>query len=65
MLQALEFLLAHRETFLILLRDSTPTPSLQQIREMHLLIILCSYVTSSVERAELVLLINLSSAPLY
>ncbi|KAF8523808.1 nucleoporin Nup186/Nup192/Nup205 [Gautieria morchelliformis] len=49
---ALEFLLAHRETFLILLRDSTLVPSLQQIREMHLLISMCSYVTTRVERAE-------------
>ena len=55
-LQALDFLLAHRETFLILLRESTPAPSLQQIRELHLLVSMCSYVTSRVERAELVLL---------
>ncbi|KAF8584437.1 hypothetical protein K439DRAFT_1411162 [Ramaria rubella] len=51
--QALDFILAHRETFLILLRESLVAPSLQQVREMHLLISLCSYAISCVERSDL------------
>ncbi|KIJ30184.1 hypothetical protein M422DRAFT_214674 [Sphaerobolus stellatus SS14] len=51
--QAAQFILSHRETFLILLRESTAMPTLQQIREIHLLISICSYVVSLVEPSDL------------
>ncbi|KAF8525593.1 nucleoporin Nup186/Nup192/Nup205 [Hysterangium stoloniferum] len=51
--QTLQFLFMHRETFLISLREVAPIPTLQQIRAIHLLISISSYVTSLVEATSL------------
>ncbi|GJJ07119.1 hypothetical protein Clacol_001319 [Clathrus columnatus] len=51
--QLLRFLLSHRETFLILIRENALKPSLQQVQELHLLVTTCSFVTPLVHASDL------------
>ncbi|KAG8931084.1 hypothetical protein FRC02_003259 [Tulasnella sp. 418] len=47
--QALDFVLSHRATFLHLLNDNSSTTSLAILRELNLLVALCSFILPSVD----------------
>jgi nuclear pore complex protein Nup205 len=52
--QALEFLSAHRDTIVILLKNDAEEVPLSVLDEIHLLVVLCGIVLPNVERQELV-----------
>lgn len=52
--QAFDFLIAHRETITILLKDNSSEISLASFQDRQLLVSICSYVFPSIERTKLV-----------
>jgi hypothetical protein len=52
--QAIDFLIAHRETFVLLLKDPRAEVTLSVIREQQLLVSFCAHVHPFVDRAQLV-----------
>ncbi|KZT39178.1 hypothetical protein SISSUDRAFT_665994 [Sistotremastrum suecicum HHB10207 ss-3] len=51
--QAFDFLIAHRETITILLKDNSSEISLASFQDRQLLVSICSYVFPSIERTKL------------
>jgi hypothetical protein len=59
-MQALEFFVSHRDTIAVLLKDNSEPTSLMALREVHMIVHICSMLLPRVAKNELV---SISIAP--